>query len=910
MSEKGREGGRSVVTFRNELNQNSTSRSHDSQDSQASQPREDTQDTQQSEESQGIYVDNTNRQSEDAQASEDGQSSEATTAQHNESKESEEESSKEDQGPTEPPVASPVPTSPISPPASPFASPQDSEQVSPPPSPVTSPVRQRVRFRSDLRQEFGYPHSPGSEDADSENEKVRRLSQPHRPSTPYIHEKDISETPLGERTADGEVDGQGKEEEGLEKKLEQKFVPVSRAHAVSKSIRERLKIAHQTIKERTAKVAERLGREPSGGDDLTHGIYHEDWASGGVPLSDVTDNKHKTDEEKKDHQKKSSSEAHRLVRELTQDQSSRRRNARGKPYPHGGQDFPTGKGESAMDSALRYRQGGGGVLSQLMKLNGPEQGKQRGESGSTSSSGAGTPKSGAATPRKEKPKWYKKQQGTSSAAASGAGTPVSSDLYSAASKRRGKGPQSKVQLEDEIRITVQIAEIIARQRYIMQLCKALMKFGAPSHRLEEYMQMTAKVLEMDSQFLYFPGCMIMSFDDPSTRTTEVKLVRVAQGIDLSRLANTHSVYKNVVHDIIGVEEAIQELEDIMNMKPRYNKWIVVLTYGLATAAVGPFAFSARPIDIPIIFMNGCILGAMQHVLAPRSALYSNVFEVTASVLMSFIARAFGSIKTGIVNGKQQYLFCFSAISQSSIALILPGFLVLTSSLELQSHQLVAGSIRMVYAIIYSLFLGYGITVGTTIYGLIDGSATSDTSCPKSTKNQYGSPYVQRFPFVAVMAFFMTIVNQGRPKQAPVMVTIAVSGYVTNYFCVMQLGSNSQVANTVGAFTIGIIGNLYSRLWHGHAATAILPGIFVLVPSALAATGSLISGVHSADQIRSNVSHSGEGSSNPAAGLSAQTSVFNLGFGMIQVAIGITIGLFLAALIVYPYGKRRSGLFSF
>jgi hypothetical protein len=36
----------------------------------------------------------------------------------------------------------------------------------------------------------------------------------------------------------------------------------------------------------------------------------------------------------------------------------------------------------------------------------------------------------------------------------------------------------------------------------------------------------------------------------------------------------------------------------------------------------------------------------------------------------------------------------------------------------------------------------------------------------------------------------------------------------------------------------------------------------------------------------------------------------LGFGMIQVAIGITIGLFIAALCVYPFGKRRSGLFSF
>jgi hypothetical protein len=41
-----------------------------------------------------------------------------------------------------------------------------------------------------------------------------------------------------------------------------------------------------------------------------------------------------------------------------------------------------------------------------------------------------------------------------------------------------------------------------------------------------------------------------------------------------------------------------------------------------------------------------------------------------------------------------------------------------------------------------------------------------------------------------------------------------------------------------------------------------------------------------------------------------TIVFNVGYSMIQVAIGITVGLFLSALIVYPLGKRRSGLFSF
>lgn len=795
----------------------------------------------------------------------------------------------------------------------------DKRQEEAPPTP-------RVHFRSDSRFTSYAARGPPPGDVKQEWEKAQQKNLPHRPTMPYSHESaDITDTPQQDRTqAPEQAEGKAPEEKGAQEKQaasikDQLKVPES---LNLQGVKDTWRTTTATLKQKVARLAERMGRQPHGGDDLHPGVYHGEWASGGeVPLSDVTDNKHKTDEEKRQHQARSSSEAHRLVRDLTQDHSAKRRKTRPRAYPHGGTETKGGEDESSLESGFQYRSGGSGILSQLIKLQGggQQQGGKMSRSPSQASMDGGAPStpgtSGATTPKKEPKKWYKKPPNTSTStlaggagSLSGASTPVTSDVMSAASKRQGKQPQRNMRLEDEIRVTVHIAEIICRQRYIMQLCKALMAFGAPTHRLEEYMQMTARVLEVDSQFLYLPGCMIMSFDDPSTRTTEVKLVRVAQGVDLARLSDTHLIYKNVIHDVIGIEEAVQELDDVMNKKPRYHKIIVVLVYGLATATVGPFAFSARPIDMPIIFLNGCLVGLMQHVAAPRSVLYSNVFEVTSTVVTSFLARAFGSIPRTVVDGKRQYLFCFSAIAQASIALILPGFLVLCGSLELQSHQIIAGSIRMVYAIIFSLFIGYGITVGTTIYGLMDSHAVSDITCPKI--GAFQNPYVARFPFVGIMTVWLLIINQGKWKQLPPMTIIALSGYITNYFSTKRLGPNSQVANTVGAFTIGIMGNLYSRLWHGHAATAILPGIFILVPSGLAATGSLISGVQSADQIRQNISSHGQASSSPGAGLASSSSVFSLGFGMIQVAIGITIGLFIAALVVYPYGKRRSGLFSF
>ncbi|KAJ5256580.1 hypothetical protein N7478_012684 [Penicillium angulare] len=814
-------------------------------------------------------------------------------------------------------------------PTEPAAVPFDEENHHTERTTALEPKPPRVHFRSSAntgasrdaaRQSTLKDSPPGWDDS-------RREDQPHNPIRPYTHESaDVADTPLGSQApltsqADGVAPDEKVPDEQIPETTNNNNIKTLPNTLNFDNAKTRLRSAKANLKQKTRNLGERLGRPTHGGDDLGSGMYQADWATGSEPpLSDVTDDKHKTYEQKRQHQATSSSEAHRLVRDLTQDHSAKRRKTRGRPYPHTGTESVGGENESSLESNLRYRSGGGGVLSQLIKLNGGSQQQGRGSRTSSkssmesTSSTASSTGSGTTTPKKDRPKWYKKPPNTStstligaSGVMSGASTPVSSEVMSAASKRQGKQSDRKARREDEIRITIHIAEIICRQRYIMQLCRALMSFGAPTHRLEEYMQMTAKVLEVDSQFLYLPGCMIMSFDDPSTRTTEVKLVRVAQGVDLARLSDTHLIYKNVIHDVIGIAEAVQELDDVMKKKPRYPKFVVVLIYGLATATVGPFAFNARPIDMPIIFINGLLVGAMQHLAAPRSVLYSNVFEVTSTVLTSFLARAFGSIPQSVVDGKRQYLFCFSAIAQASIALILPGFLVLCSSLELQSHQIIAGSIRMVYAIIFSLFIGYGITVGTTIYGLLDKGAVSDLNCPQ--RGAFPNPYVARFPFVAIMTVWLLIINQGKWKQLPPMTIIALSGYTTNYFSTKRLGSNSQVANTVGSFTVGIMGNLYSRLWHGHAATAILPGIFILVPSGLAATGSLITGVQSADEIRQNVSSHSSPSNTPGAGLS-NTSVFTLGFGMIQVAIGITIGLFIAALIVYPYGKRRSGLFSF
>lgn len=372
-----------------------------------------------------------------------------------------------------------------------------------------------------------------------------------------------------------------------------------------------------------------------------------------------------------------------------------------KTYDHLLQEINDGQYDGVYSVAppQQYR---GSVLSQLLKLYKPaESGSQQNQNNRNSVTsfsfggplpGAGTPgsESGTATPTTpNRKKWYDANRSSetlvnlieASARLANPNTqrPDMSpkDAGKAAKKQRPKHKRtvsnSRISAylqrqEEEAKITIHIAETLSRQEYIITLCRALMLFGAPTHRLEEYLSTTAKVLEIDGHFLYLPGCMIISFDDRSTHTTEVRIVRVAQGIDLGKLRDTHHVYKEVIHDVTGVDDGIERLDTLIKAKDKFHAWIRVLVFGLTSATAAPFSFGARLIDLPLLFCFGCLVGFLQLIVAANSKLYSNVLEVTATVLVSFLARAFGSIRGG-------ELFCFSAMAQGGIVMLLPGYLV-------------------------------------------------------------------------------------------------------------------------------------------------------------------------------------------------------------------------------------------
>lgn len=469
----------------------------------------------------------------------------------------------------------------------------------------------------------------------------------------------------------------------------------------------------------------------------------------------------------------------------------------------------------------------------------------------------------------------------------------SSNLISSAVDilKKGGHREHRQKQPKNIDVVAEVADILARRKYLLRLCNAFMLYGAPTHRLEEYLSSSARALCIDADFMYIPGAMMITFIDHTIQTNSVDLVRSTEGVDLGRLKDVVNVYKCVIHDKLTAEEGIRELDQISRRPEAYSIWFRILLFGLASVFVGPFSFYARPIDFGPIFLLGSALGYLQLKVVPLSKQFSNVFEVFACVVTAIAARGLGSV---LHNG--EYVFCFSAMAQSSIAMILPGFLVLNSALELQSRNMVSGSVRMVYAIIYVLFLAFGLLVGTAIFGLIKNDAVDATTCSLpswfSGSTNWTLIYT-RFVWVPLFAACIAIIYRAKWSQVPVMVLIAVSGQQANFWVSKVLSNNLQVANAVSSFVIGCLANLYSRLFHGLAAASMLPAIYCIVPGGLAASGSLVAGIESSEVLVGNTTAMG-GTGNSTLGTTGgsssmgNASIMNVGYGMVQVAIGISV----------------------
>lgn len=458
--------------------------------------------------------------------------------------------------------------------------------------------------------------------------------------------------------------------------------------------------------------------------------------------------------------------------------------------------------------------------------------------------------------------------------------------------------------------------ILEKNVYVLKLCKAFLLFGIQSHRLEEYLHVTAVFLGITAEFQHVPNCMLVVLTNPGSASNEVHLLKESTSVDLGKLEDVFQIHAAVVENDQDLQLSIRQLDCIVRRQKMYSNLLLILLHGMAALCAGTFAFSARPIDFGPLFALGCLLAILQLLVLRTPIGNSHILEVLTCVLIAFAARGLGSI----YQRGGSSLFCFSGISQGTIALILPGHIILAAIQEIQHRHVLSGSIKMVYAILYTLFLGFGVLIGTVLFGFLDRNATSATSCElpwywDATGERWRATYAQ-FVWVPVFAFAISIMHQAKRKHLPAMVFIATCGHQAFYWSLLRFAQNLQFAGMIAAFTSGLLANIYARISGCFAPPILLPAVLVHIPNALAASGSLVAGVGTANSIVANdASYVDDGLMTrgldardfSAKGPSGSTGlIITAVFGMAQATIGITVGLFLSALVIWPLARRKIG----
>ncbi|KAG5634310.1 hypothetical protein H0H81_002462 [Sphagnurus paluster] len=407
-----------------------------------------------------------------------------------------------------------------------------------------------------------------------------------------------------------------------------------------------------------------------------------------------------------------------------------------------------------------------------------------------------------------------------------------------------------------IRIEFNVTSMINRQEFLIKLAKALMTFGAPSHRIESQLVAAARILEVEAEFIHLPSVIICSFGDQELGCSETHFVKCGGRLSLGALHKVHLIYRSVVHDEISAKRATADLESLLNAPPLYPIWCrCILAFSLS-ALICPLAFGGSFLDLWIAGAGAFVLSILQLNVASKSVLYANGF--------------------GLQIGSDFYLLLDRQTRHKldELADNLAAVITLTGS-WVADNATVNNSIPLVgtWTFTHSIPVNqYDIQLG----------------CYRPKSFPW---YLQQFPswtvyiIVPVFSTLSSLANLQpiKSKQLPVMVVISCASYASNKIANHYIFNRSDVVSAIGAFTVGLLGNIYSRKMGGTAFTSMVTGVLFLVPSGLSQAG----------------------------GITANGNGIDIGGAMIAVTIGITVGLFMSQALVYAFGSRKNAaVFSF
>jgi len=140
----------------------------------------------------------------------------------------------------------------------------------------------------------------------------------------------------------------------------------------------------------------------------------------------------------------------------------------------------------------------------------------------------------------------------------------------------------------------------------MRLGKAISEAGAPAHRLESSMQVLMDKIGLHGSFFAMPTALIASLGSEDRQ--QAYMERITPGdINLERIVDLSEVIAALESDSISIDQALKRIDAIIRRPPGYPFWLVVLSFGLASASVAGL-FGGSWLDVLFSGFMGLITG--------------------------------------------------------------------------------------------------------------------------------------------------------------------------------------------------------------------------------------------------------------------------------------------------------------
>jgi len=346
----------------------------------------------------------------------------------------------------------------------------------------------------------------------------------------------------------------------------------------------------------------------------------------------------------------------------------------------------------------------------------------------------------------------------------------------------------------------------AATRFLLDLARALHAAGAPSYRLEEALQETARAWGEEVDFYSTPTSILAAFGSGLDQRTY--LLRVTPGdTDLGLLSDLDELMGEVASQEFTPEQGLARLAALEEAPARYGRSATLASFAIVSASAA-ILFGGSPLDVGFSFVFGLLLGGLGFLFS-RVGVFESVAAFVAAALSVTVAHHVPGVSDRVT-------------TLAALIVLVPGLMLTVGLAEISLTHWQSGTARLAGATAVFLSIALGVALGRRVAVLLPGFVSADAS---------GSPGLVAVVGALVLASIgFTVLFRARRRDAGWILLAGIGG-----FFAARLGSvvvGPELGSFVGALAIGIGSNVFARVRQRPASVLQLPGLLLLVPGSI------------------------------------------------------------------------------